>query len=209
MNQTVVKFGEVVPQFEANGIDAANEDFKFSLSDTLKENDYLVIFFYPGDFTFVCHTEVTGFSEKLPEFKGLNTSVVAISTDSHHVHRAWKSTNRSDGGLGEGIDLPLLSDKNHAISRLFGVLNDNGNANRGLFIIEKSGKLVYSLVSPDGVGRSAKETLRVLRAIRFTAEHGEVCPLNWELGGKTMQASTEGLKNFLDHEDSKKSKQDN
>lgn len=156
-----------------------NQDFKeIQLSDF--KGKYLVLFFYPLDFTFVCPTEIIAFSDRIKEFKDLNTEVVGVSVDSHFSHLAWVNTPRKDGGLGK-LDYPLLADLTKQISRDYGVLiEDAGISLRGLFIIDPKGVVRQITINDLPVGRSVDETLRLIKAFKFTDEHGEVCPANWD-----------------------------
>jgi peroxiredoxin 2/4 len=138
---------------------------------------WLVFFFYPRDFTFICPTEIEGFAKHASEFKALNCEILAASTDSEWSHKAWFERDLSQ------VEYPVLADTTHRISRDYGVLNEeNGEAERGLFIISPDGKISYVLISNGSVGRSVKETLRVLKALQT----GERCPVDWEEGGKTL-----------------------
>jgi len=155
-----------------------NGQFKdLKLSDY--QGKYLVLFFYPLDFTFVCPTEIIAFSERVQEFRDINAEVVGVSTDSHFSHLAWINTPRKQGGLG-GLEYPLLSDFNKTISRDYGVLvEEAGIALRGLFLIDPKGIIRQITINDLPVGRSVDETLRLIKAFQFVEEHGEVCPANW------------------------------
>lgn len=145
------------------------------------------------DFTFVCPTEILAFNDALPKFEKLNTTVLGVSTDSHFTHLAWRERPRKQGGLGEDLKLPLIADKNFKISRDYGVLiEDEGIALRGLFIIDPKGTLRQITVNDLPVGRNVDETLRLVEAFQFTDEHGEVCPAGWQSGGDTMKADPKG-----------------
>jgi peroxiredoxin (alkyl hydroperoxide reductase subunit C) len=158
---------------------------------------YLVIFFYPLDFTFVCPTEIIAYSERADEFRAIGCEVVGISTDSHFSHLAWINTPRKQGGLGQ-MNIPLLADKNMKISRDYGVLQEeSGVAFRGLFIIDGKQNLRQITVNDLPVGRSVDETLRLVQAFQFTDEHGEVCPANWRPGAKTMKPDPEKSKDYF------------
>ncbi|GAB0098839.1 Peroxiredoxin 1 [Sergentomyia squamirostris] len=158
---------------------------------------YLVLFFYPLDFTFVCPTEIIAFSDRVGEFNELGCEVVAVSTDSHFSHLAWTQVSRREGGIGK-VSLPLLSDKSMRISREYGVLNEEtGIAYRGLFIIDTNQTLRQITINDLPVGRSVDETLRLVKAFQFTDAHGEVCPANWQPGGKTIKPETEKSKEFF------------
>jgi len=147
---------------------------------------YLVFFFYPLDFTFVCPTEILAFSDRVDEFKQINTEVVACSVDSHFTHLAWINTPRKEGGLGK-IKIPLLSDLSHSISKDYGVfLDDVGHTLRGLFIIDPKGIVRQITMNDLPVGRSVDETLRLVQAFQYTDKHGEVCPAGWKPGQDTI-----------------------
>ncbi|GFR23819.1 peroxiredoxin 1 [Trichonephila clavata] len=182
------------PDFE--GVAVINGAFKnIKLSDY--QGKYLVLFFYPLDFTFVCPTEIIAFSERAEEFRKINCEVVACSTDSHFSHLAWINTPRKEGGLGK-MNIPLLSDKSCVISKAYGVYKeDAGISFRGLFIIDGDGKLRQITVNDLPVGRSVDETLRLVQAFQFTDKHGEVCPAGWKPGDATMKPDPEGSKAYF------------
>ncbi len=156
---------------------------------------WLVLFFYPLDFTFVCPTEIIDFSERADEFKKLNAEVVGCSVDSEFTHLAWINTSRKEGGLGK-LNYPLLSDINKNIAQDYGVLA-GGVALRGLFIINPKGQVVYEVVHDLAVGRNPDETLRVLAAFQQVEKTGEVCPSSWKPGAKTMKADPVGSKEYF------------
>jgi alkyl hydroperoxide reductase subunit AhpC len=161
---------------------------------------YLVLFFYPLDFTFVCPTEIIAFSDRVKEFRDKNCDVVACSVDSHFSHLAWTNTPRKQGGLGK-MDIPLLSDLTKQISTDYGVLlEDQGISLRGLFIIDSKGILRQIIVNDLPVGRSVDEVLRLVQAYQFTDEHGEVCPAGWKPGKKTIKPDVENCKQFFSEE---------
>ncbi|KAF5336179.1 hypothetical protein D9611_006334 [Ephemerocybe angulata] len=150
---------------------------------------WVVLFFYPMDFTFVCPTEILAFNDALPQFKELNTAVLAVSTDSKFSHFAWATQDRKEGGLGPNLTIPLIADRNMKISRDYGVLlEDEGIALRGLFIIDPKGILRQITVNDLPVGRSVDETIRLIKAFQFTEKYGEVCPANWTEGSATIKA---------------------
>ncbi|CAG9857008.1 unnamed protein product [Phyllotreta striolata] len=161
------------------------------------KGQYVVLFFYPLDFTFVCPTEIIAFSDAAEEFKKIKTAVVACSTDSQFSHLAWVNTPRKQGGLGE-MAIPLLSDKSCAVSRAYGVLDEKtGIPFRGLFIIDGKGILRQITINDLPVGRSVEETLRLVQAFQFTDEHGEVCPVGWKPGSKSMKPDPKGSKEYF------------
>ncbi|KAJ3545258.1 hypothetical protein NMY22_g2513 [Coprinellus aureogranulatus] len=153
------------------------------------KGQWVVLFFYPMDFTFVCPTEILAFNDALDQFKELNTAVLAVSTDSKYSHFAWATQPRKEGGLGPDLALPLVADRNMKISRDYGVLlEEEGIALRGLFIIDPKGILRQITVNDLPVGRSVDETIRLIKAFQFTDKYGEVCPANWTEGSKTIKA---------------------
>jgi len=158
---------------------------------------YLVLFFYPLDFTFVCPTEIISFSDRISEFKALNAEVVGVSTDSHFSHLAWINLARKEGGLG-GLNYPLLSDFHKNISRDYGVLiEDAGIALRGLFLIDPQGTVRQMTINDLPVGRSVDETLRLIKAFQFVEQNGEVCPANWTPESPTIKPDPVGSKDYF------------
>lgn len=147
---------------------------------------YLILLFYPLDFTFVCPTEIIAFSDKYEDFKKINTELIAISTDSKFTHLAWVNTPREQGGLGS-VNIPLLSDLTHQISKDYGVyLEHLGHSLRGLFIIDGKGIVRQITMNDLPVGRSVEETLRLVQAFQYSDTHDEVCPANWKPGDRTI-----------------------
>ncbi|EKM76364.1 hypothetical protein AGABI1DRAFT_102439 [Agaricus bisporus var. burnettii JB137-S8] len=181
----VVLVQRPAPPFNADAV--VNGSFQeISLSSLLGQ--WVVMLFYPMDFTFVCPTEILAFNDALSQFKALNTTVLGVSTDSKFSHHAWASQSRKEGGLGPDLVLPLLADRNMQISREYGVLlEDEGIALRGLFIIDPKGIVRQITVNDLPVGRSVDETLRLIKAFQFTDQFGEVCPANWQEGAKTIK----------------------
>ncbi|EGO23345.1 peroxiredoxin [Serpula lacrymans var. lacrymans S7.9] len=162
-----------------------------SLSDFLGQ--WVVLFFYPLDFTFVCPTEILAFNDALAQFKEIGTVVLGVSTDSHFSHLAWSQQPRKQGGLGPDLKLPLVADKSMSISRDYGVLIEKeGIALRGLFVIDPKGIVRQMTVNDLPVGRSVEETIRLVKAFQFTDAHGEVCPLGWTEGSKTIKPNPQG-----------------
>lgn len=180
------------PDFKGTAV-FGHEFREISLSQY--KGKWLVLFFYPLDFTFVCPTEIIDFSEKAAEFKKLNAEIIGCSVDSQFTHLAWINTARKDGGLGK-INYPLLADLNKTVSQDYGVLAD-GVALRGLFIINPKGQIVYEVVHDLSVGRNPEETLRVLAAFQQVEKTGEVCPSSWKPGAKTMKADPVGAKEYF------------
>lgn len=179
-----LRVGQPAPDFNATAV--IDQEFKtIKLSDY--RGQYVVIFFYPLDFTFVCPTEVTAFSDRFSEFKEVGTQVLGISVDSEFAHLAWIQTDRKHGGVGD-LNYPLVSDIKKEISTAYQVLDpDAGVALRGLFIIDKDGILQHSTINNMSFGRNVDEVLRTLQAIQYVQTHsGEVCPQGWQPGDKTM-----------------------
>lgn len=190
-----VLVGRTAPHFTAKAVVNKKIVDEFSLRDFLGK--YVLFFFYPLDFTFVCPTELHAFQEMLPEFKKRNTEVVGCSIDSWFSHLAWLETPRSKGGI-EGVEYPLVSDIHKNIARNFQVLKeDEGIAYRGLFLIDKQGIIRHQLVNDLPLGRSVEESLRMLDALIFFEKNGEVCPANWKSGAKGMKPTTEGLHQYF------------
>ena len=183
------------PDFKAKAVMADGTMKDISLADY--KGKWVVVFFYPLDFTFVCPTEIIAFSDAYPEFQKLGAEIIGVSVDSHYTHLAWRNTKRSDGGLGE-LKYPLVADLTKAIARDYGVLlEEAGIALRGLFVINPEGVIEAATVHNLPVGRSVDETLRVIKAFQFVAKHGEVCPANWNEGKKTMKADPKGSKDYF------------
>jgi len=181
------------PSFEATGV--INGEFK-----QIKLEDYrgkwLVLYFYPLDFTFVCPTEITAFSDRIEDFKKLKAEVLGVSVDSQFSHLAWLNTPREKGGLGK-IAYPLLADVTKKIASEYGVLVSGGIALRGLFLINPEGKVAYEVVHDLGVGRSVEETLRVIEAFQTVEKTGEVCPAGWVKGKETMVPNPHDSQKFF------------
>jgi len=190
-----LRVGQPAPDFTATAV--YDQEFKtIKLSD--HRGKYVVLFFYPLDFTFVCPTEVTAFSDRYSEFKDLNTEVLGVSVDSEFSHLAWIQTDRKEGGVGD-LNYPLVSDLKKDISTAYNVLDaDAGVALRGLFIIDKDGIVQHTTINNLSFGRSVEETLRVLQAIQYVqANPDEVCPAGWQPGDKTMTPDPIKSKDFF------------
>jgi peroxiredoxin (alkyl hydroperoxide reductase subunit C) len=183
------------PDFTANAVLADNsfkEDFK--LSDF--KGKYVLLFFYPLDFTFVCPSEILAFNKAVNQFAERNCQLIGISIDSHFSHLAWKNTPVNEGGIGN-IQYPLVADLDKSISKAYEVLLDAGIALRGLFLIDREGIIRHQVVNDLPLGRNVDEALRVLDALQFTEEHGEVCPANWNRGDEAMKPTAEGVAEYL------------
>jgi peroxiredoxin 2/4 len=183
------------PDFKATALVKGQFVEEFSLSQF--KGKKVVLFFYPLDFTFVCPTEILAFSDALKEFEARNSVVVGVSVDSHFSHWAWTQVDRKEGGI-KGISYPLVSDLNKTIAQDYGVLLPAGIALRGLFIIDADEKqtIRHITINDLPLGRNVEEALRLLDAIDFTKEHGEVCPANWKKGDKAFKTTFDGLKEF-------------
>ncbi|AUC61818.1 alkyl hydroperoxide redutase subunit AhpC [Cyanobacterium sp. HL-69] len=179
-----IQVGKKAPDFMATAV--VDQEFKMlKLSDYLDQ--YVILFFYPLDFTFVCPTEIIAFSDHHEEFASFNTEILGVSVDSEFAHLAWIQTERKQGGIGD-INYPLVSDLKKEISTAYNVLEpEAGIALRGLFIIDPEGIIQYMTINNFSFGRSVDETLRVLKAIQYVQSHqDEVCPIDWQEGDKTM-----------------------
>lgn len=180
----MLQVGQKAPEFKADAA-LGNDEFKtISLSDY--KGKWLVLFFYPLDFTFVCPTEINAFSDEIEKFKKLGCEVLGVSVDSKFSHNAWTKVSRKEGGI-QGLRYPLLADINKTVASDYGVLLPIGIALRGLFVIDPDGALQYQTVNFLNFGRSTEETLRVIQAIQTAKTTGEVCPANWKPGDKTMK----------------------
>jgi alkyl hydroperoxide reductase subunit AhpC len=196
VGQTAAKVGQPAPDFDmpsTKNIEKLDENVK--LSDY--EGKWLVLLFYPLDFTFVCPTEIVAFNDRLPEFKSRNAEVIGCSIDSHFSHLAWIQTPREKGGLG-GLNYPLVADLTKKISADYGVLLDGGVALRGTFIIDQKGVVRAVTVHDLPLGRSVDEALRVLDALQHFEKHGEVCPVDWKKGAATIKPGVKESKAYFE-----------
>ncbi|CAN5189761.1 peroxiredoxin [soil metagenome] len=186
--------GKSAPQFTADAV-VDDEIKKVSLSDYEGKNKILV--FYPADFSFICPTELFAFQEKSEEFNKRNAVILGISVDQVYTHQKWLEIPRNQGGV-QGISYPLISDVKKEISRAYGTLNEeHGNAFRGIFVIDKNNIVQAVIIYNESIGRDITEVLRVLDAMIFTQEHGQVCPANWAKGQEGITATQDGLKEYL------------
>jgi peroxiredoxin 2/4 len=190
-----VLVGKQAPDFTATAVFGNNEIKPLKLSDY--KGKYVVMFFYPLDFTFVCPSELIAFDHRLDEFKKRGVEVVGVSIDSQFTHLAWKNTPIDKGGIGQ-VQYPLVADVKHEICRAYDVeFEAAGVAFRGSFLIDKSGTVRHQVVNDLPLGRNVDEMLRMVDALQFTEEHGEVCPAGWQKGKKGMTASPEGVAQYL------------
>ena len=205
-----VLVGKKAPAFKApavvNGGEVVND---FSL-DQYVGKKYVILYFYPADFTFVCPTEIIAFQDKIEEFNKLNTAIVGVSVDSEFSHWKWLQTEKKDGGI-KGVKYPLVADSAKTISENYDVLagsydyNDEGEAiftgtpqaYRGLFLIDKQCVVRHQVVNDMPLGRSIDEAIRIVEALQFFEENGEVCPANWHKGDKAMKPTQEGVSSYL------------
>jgi peroxiredoxin (alkyl hydroperoxide reductase subunit C) len=206
-----VLVGKRAPQFEADAVINGGEFVeKFSLAQYIGKK-HVVFFFYPLDFTFVCPTEIIAFQDKLAEFEKRNVQVVGCSVDSKFSHWAWLNTEKKSGGI-KGVTFPLVSDLSKTISENYDVLageweydededyvefNGEAVAYRGLFLIDKQGVVRHQVVNDLPLGRSVEEAIRMVDALQFFEENGEVCPADWHKGDEGMKATSEGVADYL------------
>jgi peroxiredoxin 2/4 len=190
-----VLVGKAAPEFAATAVYGNNEIKELKLSDY--KGKYVVLFFYPLDFTFVCPSELIAFDHRLEDFKARNVEVIGCSIDSQFSHLAWKNTAIDKGGIGN-VKYPLVADVKHAICQAYDVeLAAAGVALRGSFLIDKNGVVQHQVVNNLPLGRNIDEMLRMVDALQFTEEHGEVCPAGWNKGKAGMGASPEGVAKYL------------
>lgn len=201
--------GKQAPEFKASAVVNGEIVNNFSLTDYIGKK-YVIFFFYPKDFTFVCPTELIGFQNALAEFEARDTAVVGCSTDSEFSHWAWQNTPREQGGI-QGVTYPLVADINKTISEAYEVLagerylDEEGNvkvegelvAYRGLFLIDKNGVIRHCVINDMPLGRSIDEAIRIVDALQHHETYGEVCPLGWHKGDTAMVASHEGVASYL------------
>ncbi|MFQ5583956.1 MAG: peroxiredoxin [Calditrichia bacterium] len=183
------------PDFTAPAVmpdGSIKEDFK--LSDL--RGKYVVLFFWPYDFTFVCPTEIIAHDHRIEEFKARHVEVVGISIDSKHTHHSWRSTPVEKGGIGE-VRFPLVSDLKHEITQAYGVEHPDGVALRASFLIDRDGVVQHQVVNNLDFGRNIDEMLRVIDALQYSEEHGEVCPANWHKGQETLKETPESVAEYL------------
>jgi peroxiredoxin (alkyl hydroperoxide reductase subunit C) len=183
------------PDFTATAV-LADDSFEEEFTLSSLRGKYVILFFYPLDFTFVCPTEILAFDQALDEFRARDTEVVGVSVDSQYSHLAWKRTAVDDGGIGP-IRFPLVSDLKKQIAESYGVLFDDEVALRGLFLIDREGVVRHAVINDLPLGRNVHEALRMVDALRFHEQQGDVCPANWSKGGEGMKASQEGVVNYL------------
>lgn len=193
-----VLVGKQAPEFTAPAVLADGSIGEFSMAEC--QDKYVVLFFYPLDFTFVCPTELIAFSHRIEEFEKRGVQVVGCSIDSQFTHLAWRNTPVNEGGIGP-VKYPLVADVKHDICRAYDVEFDPaGVALRGSFLIDKEGVVRHQVVNDLPLGRNIDEMLRMVDALQFHEKHGEVCPAGWTEGDKGMVGSTEGVASYLAEE---------
>ncbi len=182
------------PDFKATAVLPDNTFGEIELKNY--RGKYVVLFFYPLDFTFVCPTEIIEFNRKLEEFKKRNTEVIGVSIDSQFSHLAWKNTAEKDGGIGN-VQYPLVADIKKSISSDYDVLFEDSFALRGLFLIDKEGIVRHQVVNDRPLGRNSDETVRLIDALQHTEKNGEVCPAGWKPGDDAMTPTGDGVADYL------------
>ncbi|WP_341503636.1 peroxiredoxin C [Gallaecimonas sp. GXIMD4217] len=192
-----VLVGRPAPDFTAAAVLGNGEIVdNFNLKEHIK-GKYAVMFFYPLDFTFVCPSELIAFDHRIEEFQKRGVEVIGVSIDSQFTHHAWRSTPVDKGGIGE-VRYPLVADVKHEICQAYDVEHpEAGVAFRGSFLIDKEGVVRHQVVNDLPLGRNIDEMLRMIDALQFTEEHGEVCPAGWNKGDKGMAANAEGVASYL------------
>lgn len=194
-----VLVGKKAPDFTCAAVLGNGEIVdNFTLSQAIK-GKYGLVFFYPLDFTFVCPSELIALDHRVEQFKALNVEVIGVSIDSHFTHNAWRNTPVDKGGIGQ-VKYTLAADINHEICKAYDVESAGGVAFRGAFIIDKNGLVRSQIVNDLPLGRNMEELIRLVEALQFTEEHGEVCPAGWKKGDKGMTASPEGVAKYLKEE---------
>ncbi|MFV0481705.1 MAG: peroxiredoxin [Campylobacteraceae bacterium] len=184
------------PNFTAQAVLADNQIVEdFNLYKNFGKNG-AILFFWPKDFTFVCPSEILAFNNRVKDFNERGVNLIGISTDSEFVHLAWKNTPVNQGGIGN-VGFPIVADITKQISRDFDVLFSESVALRGTFLIDKDGTIRHATINDFPLGRNVDETLRLVDAMLYTNEHGEVCPAGWNKGDEAMKASSKGVADYL------------
>jgi len=182
------------PDFKAQAVLPDGSFKEVSLADY--KGKYVLLFFYPLDFTFVCPTEIIAFSDAVKDFEALGVQVLSVSVDSHFSHLAWRNVARDQGGLGN-IEYPMVADLNKKIAEAYGVLLPGGIALRGLFLIDKTGIVRHLVINDLPLGRSVDEALRMVEALQYFETNGEVCPANWKKGDLTIKPNVKDSKEYF------------
>ena len=182
------------PDFTA---EAVLSDSSFgSITLSALKGKFVILLFYPLDFTFVCPSEILAFNKKIAEFKARNCEVIGVSVDSKFTHLAWKNTAIENGGIGN-IQFPLVQDLDKEIAKSYGILFNGSVALRGLFLVDPTGKVRHCIINDLPLGRNVEEALRMVDAVQFSDTHGEVCPANWKQGEEAMKPTAEGVASYL------------
>jgi peroxiredoxin (alkyl hydroperoxide reductase subunit C) len=192
MSTTLVT--KLAPDFKAQAVMADDSFRELTLSEY--RGRHVVLFFYPLDFTFVCPSEIIAFDKALPEFRARNTEVIGVSVDSHFTHLAWRQTPRAEGGIGK-VGFPLVADLEKRIARDYGILINEAVALRGLFLIDREGVVRHAVINDLPLGRSVAEAIRMVDALQFHEQHGDVCPANWQKGEEGMKPTADGVAAYL------------
>lgn len=182
------------PNFKAQAV--FEKDVIKEIELSTYQGKYVVLFFYPLDFTFVCPSEIIAFDKAVDRFKERNAELIGVSVDSQFSHFAWRNTPVDKGGIGP-VRYPLVADLSKSIARDYGVLINDAIALRGLFVIDRKGIIRHETVNDLSLGRNVEEALRVLDALQFTEKHGEVCPANWKEGDEAMKPTAQGVASYL------------
>lgn len=185
------------PEFKAQAVLPDGSFKQVSLSDY--KGQYVLLFFWPLDFTFVCPTEIIAFSDRAKEFSELGVQILGCSIDSHFTHLAWRNVARTEGGIGK-IEYPMIADLGGNIARAYDVLLPGGIALRGLFLIDKNGQVRHQVVNDLPLGRSVDEALRMVQALQYFEKNGEVCPADWKAGKRTIKPTVNDSKQFFNAE---------
>lgn len=187
--------GKKAPHFKGEAVMPDGSFKEISLEDYLGKK-YVLLYFYPLDFTFVCPSEIIALDKAISKFEEREVQLIGCSVDSKFTHLAWRNTSLDKGGIG-AIKHPLLSDITKQISRDYNILTDDSVALRALFLIDKNGIVQHALVNNLSIGRSVDEALRIVDAVQFNVKHGDVCPANWKLGDEGMKPTSEGVASYL------------
>ena len=191
----VAQIGKQAPDFTAQAYCPCGQITTVNLADF--KGKYLILLIYPLDWTFVCPTEMIGYSQLAQQLKEINCEMLGVSVDSVFCHQAWCETDKNHGGVGK-LNFPLVSDITRKMSISYGMFNcEAGIARRGLVIIDTKGIVRYIQINDDGIGRNTEETVRIVKALQFTDEHGAVCPLNWQPGNDSIVPTPDGIKEYL------------
>ncbi|MDR0423237.1 MAG: peroxiredoxin [Rickettsiales bacterium] len=187
--------GKIAPDFTATAVFGDNTFKEINFKESIKDKITL-LFFWPADFSFICPTEIIAFDNRLKEFEERGVLVFGASLDSQYVHYAWKNTQREQGGI-VNIKFPIIADSLGAISKSYGILAPSKLSFRATFIIDQNGYIVHESVNEMSIGRNIDEYLRIIDALKFSQEHGEVCPANWKKGQETLKTTSESVADFL------------